>query len=127
MTGENEVEVTERMKLVVSALQAGGHEAYCQSLDRRVPEHQGVAALLKYAFEVLATCEALVVIVTSDRKSEGMLMEVGAALAAGKPVYLFWHTTANEDLSHLPKIATKVFKWQTDDNLQNLLRQFEKR
>lgn len=121
MTGENEAEVTERMKLVVGALQAAGHEAYCQSLDRRISELQGVAALLQYAFEVLATCEALVVIVTSDRKSEGMLMEVGAALAADKPVYLFWHTSANEGSSHLPKIATKVFLWQTNDELQNLL------
>lgn len=127
MTGENEAEVIERMKLVASALQVAGHEAYCQSLDQRVPELQGVAALLKYALEVLATCEALVVIVTSDRKSEGVLMEVGAALVADKPVYLFWHTTANEDLSHLPKIATKVFRWQTNDDLHNLLRQFEKR
>jgi len=127
MTGENEVEVTKRMKLVVSALQAGGHEAYCQSLDPRVSELQGVAALLKYAFEILASCEALVVIVTSDRRSEGVLMEVGAALAVGKPVYLFWHTTTNEDSSHLPKIATKVFRWQTDDDLQDLLKRLEKR
>jgi nucleoside 2-deoxyribosyltransferase len=125
MTGENEVEVTERMKLVVSALQATGHEAYCQSLDLHVSELQGARALLYYAFEVLATCEALMVIVASDRKSEGVLMEVGAALAADKPVYLFWHTTANESLSHLPKVATKVFRWQTNDDLQSLLGQLE--
>jgi len=125
MTGENEGEVTGRMKLVVSALQAAGHEAYCQSFDMRVSELQGVRALLHYAFEVLATCDALVVIVFSDRKSEGVLMEVGAALAASKPVYLFWNSTVNEDSSHLPKIANKVFRWQTYDDLTSALKKVQ--
>jgi nucleoside 2-deoxyribosyltransferase len=128
MTGENEVEVTERMKLVVDTLQAAGWEAYCQSLDPHVRklQQQGVKAQLDYAFEVLATCEALAVIVTSDRRSEGVLMEVGAALAAKKPVYLFWHELADANGSHLPKIATKVFEWQSEDELSSALQQLGK-
>lgn len=126
VTGENEAEVDGRMYLVVEALNKAGHEAYCPVFDERqkaLVADNDIKAVLQYDIENIQSRDGVVVVVASPRKSEGQLMEVGAALAAGKPIYLFWHTSADMRESHLPKIATKVFRWQTESELQAALAQ----
>lgn len=126
VTGEDNSEVASRMRLVVDTLTAAGHDAYCPVFDTHQTELVGrddIKAVLLYDFENIRSCDGVVVVVSSPRKSEGQLMEVGAALAAGQPIYLLWHASADGNSSHLPKIATKVFRWQTDSELQNALMQ----
>jgi nucleoside 2-deoxyribosyltransferase len=124
ITGEDPAAVTRRMQVVVRALETAGHTAYCQPLDPRMDEfkHQGVKVVMRYAFEKLEQCDGLVAIVTSERKSEGMLMEVGAALAAGKPVFLAQHESVNTG-SHLPKLAARTVVWRTETDLATVLTQ----
>lgn len=114
------------MRLVVDTLIAAGHDAYCPVFDSHqieLVERDDIKAVLLYDLENIRSRDGVVVVVASPRKSEGQLMEVGAALAAGRPIYLFWHTSADGNTSHLPKIATKVFRWQTESELQNALMQ----
>lgn len=56
-------------------------------------------------------------IIASGRKSEGQLMEIGATLAAHKPLYVFVHDSARGVSSHLPKLATEVHTWLSDEDL----------
>ena len=119
-TGEDVETVTQRMRLVVDSLNAAGHDAYCPVFDPHKIELQknnDTKAIFDYAFQNVSQCEGMVAIVASGRKSEGQLMEIGALLAAGKPLYLLLHETAASTPSHLPKLATKTLTWSSDDEL----------
>lgn len=125
-TGEDPAEVSQRMQAVVAALEQAGHGAYCPVFDPHKIKLQAagdVSAIFSYAFENIRQREGLVVIATSSQKSEGMLMEIGAALMLGKPVYLFAHAAIAANPSHVPKLATKVFTWATLDELSQQLQQ----
>lgn len=122
-TGEDFETVKRRMQLVVDTLNGVGHGAYCPIFDPhkiQLQEQQNTKAIFDYAFSNLDKCEGMVAIITSDRKSEGQLMEIGAILAAKKPLYLFVHESVKPS-SHLPKLATKVFSWSSDQDLQKVL------
>lgn len=111
------------MQLVVDALESGGHEVYCPLFDARkiaLQRKGDTKAIFDYAFEKLAKQEALVAIVASERKSEGQLMEIGAALSHNQPVYVFQHTSG-ASTSHLPKLAAETWVWRNNEELKDLL------
>lgn len=123
-TGENLETVTKRMQLVVTQLENEGHEVYCPLFDERVAplEDAGdVRAIFAHAFDGIKRQEALVVIISSERRSEGQLMEVGAALSQNKPVYLMQNKAAVGG-SYLPKLVAQTLVWSTDEELKNQLR-----
>jgi len=119
-TGEHFETVSHRMQLVVDALNKSGHEAYCPIFDPHkieLQKRESTKEIFDYAFRNLAKCDGMVAIITSSRKSEGQLMEIGVVLAANKPLYLFVHDSVSDSPSHLQKLATKVFAWSTDEDL----------
>lgn len=123
-TGEDFDTVSRRMKAVVNALNNAGHEAYCPIFDSHKIELQAkndTRAIFNYAFTNIANSDAMVAIITSDRKSEGQLMEAGAALAANKPLFAFIHQSAAQSPTHLTKLAEKTFIWSTDQELTDAL------
>ena len=112
------------MQLVVDSLNNSGHDAYCPIFDSHKIELQknnDTKAIFKYAFQNLSQCEGMVAIITSDRKSEGQLMEIGATLAANKHLYLLVHESVASAPSHLPKLATKTLTWSSDKELATQL------
>ena len=122
-TGEDVTAVEKRMTSVVDALTQAGHEAYCPLFDPykiALQEKHAINEIFEYDFRNIATCEAMVAIITSSKKSEGQLMEIGALLAQHKPLYLFMHESALHT-SHLPKLTPRVFPWQTDTDLKKAL------
>ena len=124
-TGEDLEVVTARMKLVVDTLNTQGHEAYCNRFDPIVDEIQergDVKAIFSRAFDVIKQHEAVAAIITSPNKSVGQIMEIGAALSQGKPVYLFEHSSAKGS-TYLPRLATKSYEWTTESELINALKQ----
>lgn len=124
-TGEDFDTVSKRMQFVVDTLNAAGHNAYCPVFDPykiELQEKQATKEIFDYAFQNITKSDGMVAIITSGRKSEGMLMEFGAALAAHKPLYLFIHESAAGVSSHVPKLATKVFTWSTEQSLGNQLK-----
>ena len=118
-TGEEESEVTKRMEVTVKALTEAGHRAYCPLFDPEKKNIQGepIKGIFDYVLPRIAESDALLVVVPSPRRSEGQLIEVGAALMQKLPVYLFQHSSAAAVPSHLPKLATKTYVW---DNLDDL-------
>lgn len=127
-TGEDFDAVQKRMKLVVEAVNESGHEAYCPIFDPHkiaLQEKSDTKAIFEYAFQNIERCDGMVVIITSGRKSEGQLMEIGATLAAKKPLFVFVHKSAAGAPSHLSKLATKMFDWTTDENLKFLLQKLQ--
>ena len=123
-TGEDIKTVSDRMRLVVDSLAIGGHEAYCPLFDRRkikLQAEQATKEIFDYAFENIAKCDGMVAIISSNRKSEGQLMEIGANLANGKPLYVFIHYSAAKSPSHMQKLATKVYIWSNSSDLAEQL------
>jgi nucleoside 2-deoxyribosyltransferase len=125
-TGEDFNQVSARMQMVVEALNNAGHEAYCPVFDPHKIELQSkgdTRAIFEYAFENISKCDGMVAIISSDRKSEGQLMEIGATLAQKKPLFVFVHKSAAAVPSHMLKLATKTFTWTTNEELVQTLAQ----
>lgn len=120
-TGENLEKVNERMRLVIDTLDQSGHEAYCNLFDEYRHTLVGPKPICMYAFETLKKYDALVAIVSSDRRSEGQLMEIGAAFALQKPVYLMQHQSA-VGKSYVPELAGETFVWNTNEELVEALK-----
>jgi nucleoside 2-deoxyribosyltransferase len=111
------------MQMVVDALNKASHDAYCPVFDQikiQLQAKDATKEIFDYAFQNIAKCDGMVAIVTSDRKSEGQLMEIGALLAQTKPLFLFIHESAKNS-THLPKLAAKTFTWKTEQDLQSQL------
>jgi nucleoside 2-deoxyribosyltransferase len=121
-TGENLEDVTERMHLVTNTLKEAGHDAYCNLFDEHRATLVGTKAICMHAFEMLKKHDVVVAIVASERRSEGLLMEMGAGFALGKPVYLMQHTAA-AGTSYLPELAEKTWSWTSPDDLKAALRE----
>lgn len=123
-TGEDVETVTSRMQMVVDTLKESGHEVYCPLFDELVAPFQeanDVKSIFKHAFDGIKRQDGVVVIISSERRSEGQLMEIGAALSQNKAVYLMQHSTA-VDKSYLPKLVSETFVWETSDELKNQLK-----
>lgn len=119
-TGEDVSAVTRRMQLAVDALTAAGYDVYCPLFDpykNELQQKNDTKAIFEYAFQNIGKCDGIVAIVTSDRRSEGQLLEIGAMLVADKPLFLLLHASAAAAPSHLPKLATKSFTWTSEDEL----------
>ena len=127
-TGEDFDAVQKRMKLVVEAINESGHEAYCPIFDPHkiaLQKKGDTKAIFESAFQNIEKCDGMVAIITSERKSEGQLMEIGAILAAKKPLFVFIHESAASAPTHLSKLATKMVKWATDEELKFLLHKLQ--
>ena len=118
-TGEDESLVTQRMRRVVDTLRKNEHEVYCNLFDKHLAplmDTGDVKSILLDAFSHLASCDAVVAIVTSPRRSIGQSMEIGVALNDRKPIYLLEHESAKNS-TYLEKIADAHYTWSTDDEL----------
>ena len=124
-TGEDEAALTERLHNVKNILDQLGVDYYINIYD---PVYQSLVdgnappdVYLAEAFKELKLSNVVLVVNTSDRRSEGMLMEVGAAKILGKKIILAQHQTS-VGKSYLPTIADQSFVWQTEDELVSKLR-----
>jgi len=120
-TGEDEATLNQRMQLIVQAFKDVGVEAYCNLFDARVDEFTAPKQFMDAALEEINTCDIVFVVMASDRRSEGMLVEVGAAYALGKKIVLARHQSANGK-TYLDKLADKTIDWETNEDLQHLVK-----
>ena len=79
-TSEDEAVVRARMRTVVAALRQVGCAVYCNLFDPAWPSYHTPGEFIRRALSVLPQYDMMLVVQASPRRSEGMLMEVGAAL-----------------------------------------------
>lgn len=124
-TGEDLEVLTQRMRVVVAALQAKGHDVYCNRFDVVVDKLQkkdDIKGIFKEAFRNIGQSEAVVAIVASPHRSIGQIMEVGIAMSQGKKVFLFEHESAVNS-SYLPRLTDRHFVWKDMEGLKQALSQ----
>jgi nucleoside 2-deoxyribosyltransferase len=122
LTGEDIATVTERLELITQLLKNAGIQAYCNLHDTTIKRPAGPKPCIDAALKALKDCDVVFVIQKSDRRSEGMLIEIGAAYAAGKPIILARHYSA-KDKTYLDQLASKTIDWRTNHDLQQALKQ----
>lgn len=116
--GENITDLTRRMQAIKDVLAELGHESYCNLFDPDLPGFNDDAGLIlrDVVGGKLKRYDVVYVITTSERCSEGIAMEVGAALALGKPIYLAQHRSA-AGTQTIDALAEAQFVWESEDEL----------
>lgn len=119
-TGEDKLKVEARMRRVVDLIEDCGHEAYCNLFDGVTDNYDNPRQFLRRAIDQMNECDKMLVIQTSPRRSEGMLIEIGAAIARDKSILLAQHQSA-AGKSYLPDLAKRTRTWQNESELDTAI------
>ena len=115
-TGEDKLKVEARMRRVVDLLEGCGHEVYCNLFDGATESYGNPRQFLRRAIDQMNECDKILAIQTSPRRSEGMLIEIGVAIARNKSILLAQHQSATGK-SYLPDLAKQTQTWQNESEL----------
>jgi len=118
-TGENIEELFEILKNIYSILnEKDRHEIYVPVFDENKPETED--KILEHTLEKLNHMDLLFVLIRSEDKSEGMLLEAGYAFAKRKKIIL----AIQKDIknSRIRDIADKIIDFQDFEDLYNKLK-----
>ena len=115
-TGEDKLKVEARMRRVVDLLESCGHEVYCNLFDSATESYGSPRQFLRRAIDQMNECDKILAIQTSPRRSEGMLIEIGAAIARDKSILLAQHQNA-AGKSYLPDLARRTQTWHNESEL----------
>lgn len=119
-TGEDKLKVEARMRRVVDLLESCGHEVYCNLFDSATESYGSPRQFLRRAIDQMNECDKILAIQTSPRRSEGMLIEIGAAIARNKSILLAQHQNA-AGKSYLPDLAKRTRTWQNESELDTAI------
>ncbi len=116
-SGEDEGLVRQRTSAVVEALREVGIEAYATLLDQGSFNRRGLSTkdIMRHAFANIDQMDGLFVIVASDDKSEGQLIELGYAIAKGKHIIVAHHQDAH---TYTHELADTEFSFTDLDDLR---------
>lgn len=120
-TGEDLTVLEGIMDTISKSLEKAGHSSFSTFNKNKFFEVNKFTAkqVLGYAFNELDRSDVVLVFVKSQEKSEGMLLEVGYALAKGKKIIL----AIKKDVFtyFLPEIAERVIEYGELDELYQKL------
>ena len=115
-TGEDKLKVEARMRRVVDLLEGCGHEVYCNLFDGATESYGSPRQFLRRAIDQMNECDKILAIQTSPRRSEGMLIEIGVAIARDKSILLAQHQSA-VGKSYLSDLARRTQTWHNESEL----------
>lgn len=125
-TGEEEAALAERLHAIKGVLESLAVDYYINIYDpdyREMVENNVTPDVyLEAAFKSLKSSDVVLVINTSERRSEGMLMEVGAAKILNKKIIIAQHKTS-VGKTYLPDVADETFVWSSEVELLNSVRE----
>lgn len=78
---------------------------------------------LHAALKNMQSSDIVLVVQASDRRSEGMLMEVGAAVAMGKAIVLAQHSSS-VGKTYLQTVADDTLAWQSERELLRKIKNY---
>ena len=119
-TGEDKLKVEARMRRVVDLLERCGCEVYCNLFDDATDNYNNPRQFLRRAIDQMNECDKILAIQTSPRRSEGMLIEIGVAIARDKSILLAQHQSATGK-SYLPDLAKQTQTWQNESELDTAI------
>jgi len=123
VTGEDRNQLREEVKNVVSILEEKGHSGHCTILIGDSFEAKSRKQVMEHAFRELDSSDAFLVIIRSEEKSEGLLMEIGYVLGNNKKIIL----CIKEDVknTYIREIVDNIIEFSDIDNLYDKLKEAE--
>lgn len=122
-TGESEPEVAARLTAVQSTLEKTGHQVYCFHFDPVRTLDMSEAECIAIALDKMVGNDVVLALGVSERRSEGMLLEIGASLVRNMPVVYAQNVSA-VGTSYLPSLADYTFVWRDENELLQRLREY---
>lgn len=115
-TNEDHAIVRTRMKKIVDLFAKQGVEAYCDLFDPRCDILTTPKQFIESAIEEIRQSDKVLVLMTSPHRSEGMLIEVGAALTLKKPIVLMQQVRSVES-TYLDELVQQTLIWNDEEAL----------
>ncbi len=115
-TGEDHDIVVERMRRIRGMIASMNMEVYCNAFDPDIEQFSEWGEFLRDAVKKMEDYDTLLIINTSERRSEGMLGEIGAALARGMTLWLAQHRSSVGKTS-LTTLVDDTFVWNGEEDL----------
>ena len=116
-TGEDPKVLREDMDNITKALTILGHEIYC-SFDREQyfkDNNFSGKQIVEYSLDKMNDCDAILAYIKSPEKSEGLLIEMGYAIAKEKAIYLL--TGIGVKTIYLHEIAKKHIEFSSQSEI----------
>lgn len=120
-TGHDAAAVTARMRRLVDICTAHDVTAYCNLFDPATKGLKTPKQFMTAALHDLHRHPAAVFIFTDGGISEGMCIELGAALALGKPTIAL--VSSDATYHYAPTLTDTVLSWSNDIELNGALEQ----
>jgi nucleoside 2-deoxyribosyltransferase len=121
-TGEEPKNVRGRLQIIADTFNSAGVNYYINLFDTKWREDSKPKECLDIALQEMETSDFVLVIMASERRSEGMLVEIGAAYASGKKIILALHNSANGK-TYLDQLAIKTVDWRTNEDLVRIIKE----
>ncbi len=123
--GEDPEELEKTLNEISGVLKGAGHEVYSASEDENLFAENKftLKKILNHALEKLDNSDCILVFVRSYEKAEGMLIEIGYALAKGKKIILAIKKGVR--LSFAEEIADKVIEFEDINDLKEKLKEIK--
>lgn len=118
-TGEDSKEVRGILNNLCSILESNGHKNYCVLLDNNLID-KGEKEIFDNALNEIDNCDGVLIFVKSEKKSEGMLIEAGYALAKGKRLVLIIQKDIKN--TRLRELIEEVIEFEDIDELKDKLK-----
>jgi len=120
-TGEDHAELKETLHKLCAALEKAGHSHFCSFWkDGFFNENNYTRKqIMEHALKEIDGSDAVLAFVKSADRSEGMLLEVGYALAKGKKLILAIRNDVKTVF--LREIAGRIIEFETIDELCRML------
>ena len=122
VTGEDKDKLKDECKILVNILGKLGHEVYCTILDDELQKND-YEFILNHAFKIINEGECVLAIVRSEKKSEGLLMELGYCLAKNKKIILAINKQVKD--TFLREIADEIIEFKNIEDLLNKLKKIK--
>lgn len=122
-TGEDPKVLEKNMKIICSTLEGNGHKNYCTFWNADSLSKTSKKELMNYAFKEIDNSDGLFVFLNSENKSEGMLIEVGYALARKKKIFLAVSKKLKN--TYLREIADNFIEFDNVKELENKIKEIK--
>lgn len=121
-TGEAQAKLEPLLVAACQALQEKGVDVYCSFFEEAEfkQKQYNSRQITEHALGIIDDTDFLFVLQTSDKKSAGMLIEVGYSLAKNIPIVLMAKRSVTA--TYLHRLATISVQWTTVADLVNQIK-----
>lgn len=122
VAGENIEMLKEECSKIQSVLEGSGHETYCTINPKDGVNERTAKEWMNHAFEEINKNDSFLAIIRTEKRSEGMLMEIGYVLAKKKKLIVAVKKEVR-DKTHVDDMADEVIEF---DDVVDLCKKLEK-